>query len=428
MEKPDIRNYDTSTQDGFDAYDADVERYELSQNPKIGTEVVNKIEDTVSSIAQIPIVSTGLQMLNGAVTTVGGIIEASPLKPIADTFDTIKSAAEEGGEFYANQLGVDPRIGRFFGGEVIETLATAGAGSLVKTANKIPLPRVVRPQMATVGGSMRLAPTPYVPPTVMELTATRNLAPGVRQNIAQRPDYQLGVGKLRAQGAADDARRAKFMEQFANGEIDRDTLTERLSKVKKRGDAKLSTLATEADPDIFEKKKFQNIDPTNPDVMMDQHHAATKAMTTPWVKKALEIGDDDDVVALFELHRALTGSGMGNVRSGIIDAPGVVHDTAKARKAGRNPKQAIHSLFKESGAGIEIRTDKVEQIIGNPKNMDELLDKYVIFANEYLIPQKEISLKVVKKELARHRATLSDPAALKDFDRMVEKLNKANTK
>ena len=58
--------------------------------------------------------------------------------------------------------------------------------------------------------------------------------------------------------------------------------------------------------------------------------------------------------------------------------------------------------------------------------MDELLEKYVVFAQEYLIPQKELSLKAVKKELADHRAKLSGDA-LKDFDLLVGKMNFANT-
>lgn len=250
--------------------------------------------------------------------------------------------------------------------------------------------------------------------------------PQVKPGIGADPKYVHGVGKLRAQGAADAARTQKFMDQFASGEIDRATLTERLSKVKKRGDAKYSTLATPDDPDIFENPKFQNPDPTNPEFVADQHHATTKAMTTPWVKKALELGDDDDVVALFELHRALTGSGMGNVRSGIIDLPGGAHDTAKAAKRGMDPKLAVHSFMKKSGAGIEIRTADVEKIIGTPKDMNELLNKYITFAEEYLIPQKELSLKRLNQVLSEHRKTIP-PLERNKFDELVDRLNKGNT-
>ena len=54
-------------------------------------------------------------------------------------------------------------------------------------------------------------------------------------------------------------------------------------------------------------------------------------------------------------------------------------------------------------------------MIGNPNNMDELLDKYVTFAEEYLIPQKELSLKRLNQVLSKHRKTLP-PTDRAQFD------------
>ena len=326
------------------------------------------------------------------------------------------------------RLGVDPRAGNVTGA-VAEGIAEVGLGGLGKVASKITPPGPgLKPAMAGVGSAI---PTPgsAIPSNVSQITVTKPelLAPGVKQGVAQSDDnFKLGVARLRKQGAEDAVRLERITEEFATGQITTKQYKEKLAKIKKRGDAKYSTLPTKDDPDIFEVKSQQNLDPTNPSIVADQHHAAAKSMTTPWVKKALELGDDDDVVALFELHRMLTGSGMGNVKSGIIDAPTLSHLPGKAKKAGRDPKQTIHSFMKESGAGIEIRTDKVEKLIGNPKNMDELLESYVTFANEYLIPQKELSLKAVKKELANHRSALSGDA-LKDFDLLVKKLNMGGT-
>jgi len=358
-----------------------------------------------------------------------------PIDHVGDIPYFLFGAYRRGAQQYTNnarnlatQIGVDPRAGNVLG-MAAEGFAEAGLGGLGKAASKITPPGPgLKPAVAGAGSAV---PTPGVttaPSNVSQITVTKPelLAPGVKEGIGQSDRFKSGVGKLRAQGAADEARRLKFMEQFAAGEITKDQLTERLAKIKKRGDAKYSTLPTTDDPDIFEVKSQQNLDPTNPSIVADQHHASAKSMTTPWVKKALELGDDDDVVALFELHRMLTGSGMGNVKSGIIDAPTLSHLPGKAKKAGRDPKQTIHSFMKESGAGIEIRTDKVEKLIGNPKNMDELLESYVTFANEYLIPQKELSLKAVKKELNQHRSTLSGDA-LKDFDLLVKKLNMGGT-
>lgn len=432
MDKPNHLNY-PNTSEGLAAFDRDMAAYNREQNPLAGKELADNIESTVGTIAQLPVVKQGLEFVGGVAHWVDETMsqDQGVGGQLYRSYQTLKGAGEQQFGNLAESLGVDRRFGTFAGGELVDTLVTAGTASIAGKAgsviNNLPPGSGMTPQLVGAGGGLRL--NSNLPSNVSQITVKNPdlIAPGVGPGVAKRPDYQLGVGKLRAQGAADEARRAKYMEQFASGEITKDQLTERLAKIKKRGDAKYSTLATADDPDIFEVRSQQNLDPTNPNVMADQHHATTKAMTTPWVKKALELGDDDDVVALFELHRMLTGSGMGNARSGIIDIPGVVHDTAKAKRAGRDPGQAIHSLFKKSGAGVEIRTDKVESIIGNPKNMDELLENYVTFANEYLIPQKELSLKVLRKELDRHRSTLSGQA-LSDFDELVKKLNKANTK
>ena len=357
-----------------------------------------------------------------------------PIDHIGDIPYFLFGAYRRGAQQYTNnarnlatKVGLDPRAGNVLG-MAAEGVAEVGLGGLGKAASSITPPGPgLKPALAGAGSAV---PTPgaTVPSNVSQITVTKPelLAPGVKQGVGKSDKFAPGVTKLRAQSTADVARKQMYMEQFAAGEITKDQLTERLAKVKKRGDAKYSTLPTKDDPDIFEVTSQQNLDPTNPSIVADQHHAAAKSMTTPWVKKALELGDDDDVVALFELHRMLTGSGMGNVKSGIIDAPTISHLPGKAKAAGRDPKQTIHSFMKKSGAGIEIRTADVEKIVGNPKNMDELLEKYTTFANEYLIPQKELSLKAVRKELADHRATLSGDA-LKDFDLLVKKLNMAGT-
>lgn len=304
-------------------------------------------------------------------------------------------------------------VGDFLG--VSRDISTPIAGA----AGAILTPGVGDLKIAASGGTLMLGMMTSDPNILSRI-------PNVKPGIGADPKYAKGVGKLRAQGAADAARREKFAAQYASGEIDYATYKERMAKVKKRGDAKYSTLATPDDPDIFENPNYQNLDPTDPNFVADQHHATTKAMTTPWVKKALELGDDDDVVVLFELHRALTGSGMGNARSGIIDMPGGAHDTAKAKKRGMDPKLAVHSFMKKGGAGVEIRSADVEKIIGDPKSMDELLNKYITFAQEYLIPQKELSLKRLNQVLSEHRKTIP-PLERAKFDELVDKLNKGNT-
>lgn len=284
-------------------------------------------------------------------------------------------------------------------------LATAGAA-----------PRV---QLNVSGGKANLAPQ------VMELTATKNLTDVVVPGVGSSEKYKIGVQKLRELQATGIKKRANYQKQLDNKEITQTQYNSRMEKLKKTEDAKYSTLATEDDPDIFETPSQIQRDPTNPILPAHQHHATGKAMTSPWVQAALELGDDDDVVALFELHRKLLNSGMGNVKSGIIDMPGFAHIARDARIPEDVP-MSVHSFMKKSGADIEIVSKRVKKIIGEPKNMDELMDKYITFAEEYLIPQKNLSLKRLNQVLTEHKKTLS-PAQQVKFDKLVSKLNKANT-
>lgn len=328
----------------------------------------------------------------------------------------------------ATAAGIDERAGDLLT-EVAGDIAMTGAGAAVKGASNLNLPTPPQAQLVTAGGIAGYRPPLNLPQKggdVLNLTIKDKslLAPGIKEGVGNTETFRKGVAALRDQQEFIKQRRVIVDKEFADGLINERQYKEKIAKIKKRSDAKFSTLATDEDPAIFEKKPYQNTDPTGYGRVADQHHASTKAMTTPWVKKALELGDDDDVVGLFEFHRMLTGSGMGNARSGIIDVPSPAHQAAYAKKFGFDPKQSIHSGMKAEG--LEIRTDKVLEIIGKPKNMDELLTNYAQFAKQYLIPQKEFSLKKLDKFLADHRSKLK-PSEVKTFDALVQKLNKANT-
>ena len=280
-----------------------------------------------------------------------------------------------------------------------------------------------RMTLDTARGAARLMPAE--PAQALTVTDPRFIAKGIAEGVGQSELYKTGVQKLRKLQEDGIVKRKLYQEQFDTGVINEKQYKSRLQKLKKREDANYATLGTVEDPDIFEVQSQVQRDPIDPSLPAHQHHAAGKAMTSPWVQQALKLGDDDDVVAFFELHRMLTGSGMGNVKSGIIDMPGFAHIPRDARTPADVP-MAVHSFMKKSGADIEILSSRVEKIIGNPKNMDELMEKYATFAEEYLIPQKELSLKRLNQVLTEHRRTLT-PEQIKTFDKLVSKLNKANT-
>jgi hypothetical protein len=318
-------------------------------------------------------------------------------------------------------------------GELTTAYSQAESAALEKVASGVEALGLPEP----VAGAAALAVSPFIPgpaeigliskggTAMMGLTVTdpRFIAKGVRQGIAETEEFAPGVQTLRGLAADVKAKQTGYLQQFEAGDLTDKQLTERFGKLKKRSDAKYSTLATPDDPDIFEVPSQRNLDPTNVDEFAHQHHVAPKSMTTPWVKKALEIGDDDDVVALFMLHKQLLGSGMGNVRTGMLDMPGPTHIAREARTELEKASN-VHTMFKKGGADIEIPTKQVEKIIGDPKTMDELLDKYTTFMAERLVPMKELSIKRMNQFLAEHRSKLSS-SEIEAFDKMVQKLNMA---
>lgn len=352
----------------------------------------------------------------------------------------------------AETVGLPRGVGEFVGGALAPGIAAPAPSAItratraatknsVKTAVKetaeglktigddlMPPPPAA---LATAGAAPRLQLNVEKGGAVMKLTvedpAILSQIPHVKKGIASTTEYAAGVQKLKKTKIYYELKRRIDQAKFEEGRITKDALKRANAKTQKMENAKLSTLATKMDPDIFEKVNYKNLDVTSDFKFLDQHHGGgTKAMTAPWVQTALKIGNDDDVVALFELHKALMGSGMGNVKSAIIDAPTVVHNVASASKAGRNVDEAIHSFMKKNKAGIEISSEKVYDIIGQPKNMDELLQKYITFVDEYLLPQKNLSLKAVRKEFARYRSTLP-VSKHAQFDEYLSKLNMANT-
>jgi len=169
MEKPDFRNYENS-EEGLAQYDAAVAAYNRQQEgPKIGTELADKIEGAVGFLGEqaskIPFVSTGLQYLGGSVKTVDQVMsqDQGVGGMVYRTYKNVKSASEEGFGDLAENVGVDRRYGSFFGGELIDTAVTAGAGAIAKRAmnvvDKLP-PGGMSQQLATATASpMGLAPS-----------------------------------------------------------------------------------------------------------------------------------------------------------------------------------------------------------------------------------------------------------------------------
>ena len=213
MEKPDFRNYENS-EEGLAQYDAEVATYNRQQEgPKIGTELVDVVEKSFQQISQVPVIKQGFQFLGAGVRFIDETMsqDKGTGGMIYRTYQDLQKKAQQGGEFYANKFGVDPRLGRFVGGEILDAAATAGLGKASSVASKIKLPPS-SPQLATAGvGQMSLTPSGgsfTLSPQVMES----------RGNFKTQGQWDVTQPKRidNARDAADNAREVLENIQDAN--------------------------------------------------------------------------------------------------------------------------------------------------------------------------------------------------------------------
>ena len=437
MEKPDIRDY-PNVQEGYDAYDRDLARYNrIKKGPMIGTEFADTVEDVVQSageqISKIPGVNIGLQYLGGAVRTFDQVMsqDQGPGGMIYRTYQRVRSAAETGFGDLAESVGVDRRYGEIGGGELVDTLATAGLGSVAKKTatviDKLP-PGGTSPQLAMVGGSQinfNRATATFQPPTVSKLTLTdpEFIAPGVKAGIAQTPANIKARKMLDKSLARLDKRRSDLDAMLESGEVVKGSSKyARLDKkIREERYGEMSSFYNnlDQDPPAYRRTTDKNVDPTNEAVVLEQHHLAAKAQTQPFVEAMLKVGDPDDLVALHEYSRML-GVVMGNSRLNMLDAPGPIHRAALAKTQAEKLGN-IHSAF--SAAGMEPNNAFVQNLLKNATTSDDVMRVFSQYAQEYLIPQQNIAKKIVNNYFEDYKVNLTASQKAR-FNELVAKANK----
>ena len=133
----------------------------------------------------------------------------------------------------------------------------------------------------------------------------------------------------------------------------------------------------------------------------------------------MQVGDQDDLVALHEYSRML-GVFMGNGKLNMLDAPGPIHRAAVARtveeKAGN-----IHSAFNK--AGLEKDNAFVKNLLKDATTSDEVMEVFTQYAKEQFIPQQNIAKKIVDKYLKEYEINLN-PSQKARFIELTSKANK----
>lgn len=423
MEKPDFRDYPNSPE-GLAAYDAALEKFErVQKGPMIGTGFADTVEDVVQSageqISKIPGVNIGLQYLGGAVRTIDQVMsqDQGPGGMIYRTYQRVRSAAETGFSDLAESAGVDPRIGAFAGGELVDTLATAGLGSVVKKTSAVVdtlPPGGMSPQLATVGGMP--VPTQLTPQVtsggyVMKAVTTTDQptleAVGVRtgQSIVtpeqgrrlirrdteierlkgsiQQSNEQLDA-LLELQGDPDNLRiflddnpEVKQLMGMYEGRPDQiKKVANRLRERRIGAQESLSRQQSnvlpfdETDPNFFRSKeglaakKDEEIR-RNITGYLEQHHLFPKGISAAFFGKMDDLiskgkADKDDLIVMAE-YAVKQGKRTGDVRSNLINMQ-------------KDPHNELHTMLRASGAELG-KTDYVRSL-RDVKDVNELMRRW----------------------------------------------------
>lgn len=462
MEKPDFRQY-PNTQEGLDAYDRDLAAYEREQKPLLGKEAVDTIEDVAGQVAQVPGIKQGVQLIGGAARWVDETMtqDQGIGGQLYRSYQTLKTTSEQRFGDLAENLGIDPRIGSFVGGEAVDALTTAGLGSVAKKATAVVdtlPPGGLSPQVATVGGMV--APTQMTPQirggqVFMSTTSPKYTAKGMGQGVAQTPKYAPAVKTYTERGQAYADAVKEVQNNLASGKISESRLKKTLAKIEKirKGDAStfeydpanpyayregiessfnpyVSTpeytgLRKDAPRGVVSKraKEVQADDPYEVGRKAQQHHILAKAETKPFADALMNlikkgVANEDDLVNFFVWPEQYDMF-PGNVLNNLLDMGEITHTVAK-----KDP-MALHKILKE--AGLEFGSGTEKQIIKNygldkVTNADELMQAYDRYLQEIAIPSKEITYKVHDMWYDKTVKQLKG-AELKEFKEKYSKLS-----
>ena len=462
MEKPDFRQY-PNTQEGLDAYDRDLAAYEREQEPLLGKEVVDTIEDVAGQVAQVPVIKQGLQLIGGAARWVDETMtqDQGIGGQLYRSYQTLKTTSEQRFGNLAEDLGIDPRIGSFAGGEVVDALTTAGLGSVARKAatvvDTLP-PGGMSSQLAMAGGMA--APTQMTPQirggqVFMSTTSPEYTAKGMGKGVAQTPKFAPAVKTYTERGQAYADAVEQVQSNLASGKISESRLKKTLAKIEKirKGDAStfeydpanpyayregiessfnpyVSTpeytgLRKDAPRGVVSKraKEVQVDDPYEAGRKAQQHHILAKAETKPFADTLMDlikkgVADEDDLVNFFVWPEQYDMF-PGNVLNNLLDMGEITHTVAK-----KDP-MALHKILKE--AGLEFGSGTEKQIIKNygldkVTNTNELMQAYDRYLQEIAIPSKEITYKVHDMWYDKTVKQLKG-AKLKEFKEKYSKLS-----
>ena len=381
-------------------------RRQLPDRP-LGAEAIDAIEQDIATFTQLPGVRQTLNFVGGAVNLVDQAVleparyaatdpsQAGTPMALAGTAiiagEGLMDKSAEGGAKIAERFGVDPRIGGFVGGAAAETLLTAGFGTagrkLTQAIDRLPPPGA-GPQLATVmaGGS---APVKATQPRLtiengvakLTLKDPDNIPEGITKGSAASPEWvpqvreyqkRRAAMKERLQSAASDKKRRQYREEAYN----------EMSTGPSRD--------PEANPEAYGSRvvfqQFKEQSQVNPLTKMgntnwkQQHHLFPKQESYQFVERMVELGDDDDVLALFIMAEDMDATLGGRLKNMLN-----MED---------RPHNVLHSSRIKDGR--QLKSIEMANLVENAKSTDELMRLFRQYVTDNVLPSKDEAIAISK--------------------------------
>lgn len=386
--EPNIFDYPNS-QEGIDAFEADLAKYEREQNPGIGKGVVDTAENIASTVASLPVVSHALQFIGGGAKLIDQTMsqDQGPGGALYRSYQTIRSTSEQRFGDLAENVGVDRRIGEAGGGEVVDILATAGVGSIAKKltslANFLP-PGGMSRQLAAAGATA--TPTKVVPQVtkggvVMKaITATdrevldvvgretgETIASTAQQKVLTKRSseiqkYENKLVTLREElaEAADFGEPPKVLDDI------RDRIGDAEEMLSRR---QSNVLIPDSDDPLWYKtsksKSAKKLEQTRRKMVgtyLEEHHIFPKGMSAAFFNRMDEliasgVAEADDLLLMAE-YAAKSGVKAGDVKSNLVNLM-------------KNPHNELHQVLRAQGD--EIGKQQWQKILNEVDTVDDVL-------------------------------------------------------
>ena len=385
MEKPDFRQY-PNTQEGLDAYDRDLAAYEREQKPLLGKETVDTIEDVAGQVAQVPGIKQGLQLIGGAARWVDETMtqDQGIGGQLYRSYQTLKTTSEQRFGDLAEDLGIDPRIGSFAGGEVVDALTTAGLGSVARKATAVVdtlPPGNMSPQVAMAGASTQMVPKPTKGGMVLEaITATDTEVLGVAgretgETIASTAQLKV-LTKRKSEIQKYENKLVTLREELAEavefGEPPKvlDDIRDKIGDAEEMLSRRQSNvLIPDSDDPLWYKtskskaaKKLEQTRRKMVGTYLEEHHIFPKGMSAAFFNRMDEliasgVAEADDLLLMAE-YAAKSGVKAGDVKSNLVNLM-------------KNPHNELHQILRAQGD--EIGKQQWQKILSEVDTVDDVL-------------------------------------------------------